>query len=239
MLVDGAAVVVEHRQPRGADRGVGLPVAPGPAHRVGDDDGDLDAEQLAQPRPQSCRAGIGIGWQQGQFAAVDVRAVHPGGGLDQAVGVLGDQRAALAGQHPHRLLVDQLAPQRIPLLGVGRRGDDAALALGHDLAGDDNDVGIGQPGRCGRQRRPPGRRPAETPAARPPAAPAVRRRCRAQRRSRRQPGQVQPGAHHLRGGRRIGHQKRYRAHLHAGHLGAVALADQPAASSSPVPERAP
>ena len=105
----------------------------------------VHAEAFAQPGPQRRGAGVRIGRQQRQLACVDVGAVHPGGGLHQAERVLGDQGAALAGKNPHSFGVDQLAPQRIPLLRIGRRGDDAALALGHHLAGDHHHVVVAQP----------------------------------------------------------------------------------------------
>ncbi len=56
-----------------------------------------------------------------QLVAADVGSVYPGGGLHQPVPVLGNQGAALAGQHPDGFLVDQLAPQPIAFLGIGRR----------------------------------------------------------------------------------------------------------------------
>ena len=147
LLIVFAGIAVQHLQAGRADRDVGLPGAPGPAHRVGDDDADLDAEPLAQRGDQRRGAAVGIDRQQGEFVRVDVRSVHPGGGLHQPDRVLGDQRATLAGQHPHRLAVDQLAAQRVPQLGIGGCVDDAALALGQHLAGDDDDVVIAQPRR--------------------------------------------------------------------------------------------
>ena len=114
-------VAVQHRQTRGADRGVGLAVAPRPAHGVGDDDADGDARAVPAVRLRSARcAGVGIDRQQGEFGDVDVGAVDASGGLHQADRVLGDQRAALASEHPDRLGIDQLAAQRIPLVRVGR-----------------------------------------------------------------------------------------------------------------------
>ena len=145
-------VAVQHRQTRRADRGVDLAVAPGPAHRVGDDDADGHAEPLAQAGAQRRGAAVGVDGQQRQFGRADVGAVDAGGGLHETEVVLGDQRAALAGQHPDRFFVDQLAPQRIPLLGILRRGHDAALALGQHLAGDHHDVVVAQPRRGGGQR---------------------------------------------------------------------------------------
>ena len=68
--------------------------------------------------------------------------------MDDALAVRGDQGATLAREHTDRLLIDQLAAQRIPRFGIGGGGDDAPLALGHHLAGDDDDVAVAQPG-CG------------------------------------------------------------------------------------------
>ena len=58
-----------------------------------------------------------------------------------------------------RLGVDELAAQPVARLGVGGRGDEPALDLGDDLAGDDHDVAVGQPRRRGRRAPRPGRRP--------------------------------------------------------------------------------
>ena len=170
-----ARVAVQHGQAGGADREVGLAVAPGPAHGVGDDHADRDPEPLAQPGPQRRGAGVGVDGQQRELTGVDVGAVDSRGGLHQAERVLGDQRAALAGEHPHGFGIDQLAPQRVPLFRVGRGGDDAALALGHHLAGDHHDVVVAQP-RCGLGDAPRrGRRPAGTREAPAPGSISTRR----------------------------------------------------------------
>ena len=60
-------VAVQHRQAGGADREVGLAVAPGPAHGVGDDHADRDTEPFAQPGPQRRGAAIRVGRQQRQL----------------------------------------------------------------------------------------------------------------------------------------------------------------------------
>ena len=72
------------------------------------------------------------------------------------------KRAALACEYAHRLVVDQSAAKGIPLLGIRRRGDDAALALGEHLAGDHHDVVVAQPRRRRGDRRTPRRHPAGT-----------------------------------------------------------------------------
>ena len=114
---------------------------------------DGDTEAAAQPGPQCRRAAIGIDGQQRQFVRADVGSVDAGRGLDDAQFVLGDQRAAFAGQYADGLVVDKLAAQRVPLLGVFGRGHQPAFALGHHLAGDHHYVAVAQPGRGGGQRR--------------------------------------------------------------------------------------
>ena len=106
----------------------------------------------AQCRPQGGGAGVGVDRQQREFGCADIGSVDPGGGLHQTDLVLSDQRAAAACQHPDRLIVDQLAAQRVPFFRVGRGGDDPALAFGHHLAGDDDDIAVAQPRRRGGDR---------------------------------------------------------------------------------------
>jgi hypothetical protein len=60
---------VQHGQAGRPDREVGLAIAPGPAHGVGDDHADRHAEAFTQPGPQRRGAGIGIDGQQGQLVA--------------------------------------------------------------------------------------------------------------------------------------------------------------------------
>ena len=147
--VDSTRISVQHSQTGRADSGVDLTVAPGPAHRVGDHHRDVDAQPVAQTGAQRGGAAVGIDWQQRKFGPAHVGSVHAGGGLNQPDPVLGDQGPALARQHPHRLVVDQLAPQRIPLVGVLGCGHQPALAFGHHLAGDHDDVAVAQPWRGG------------------------------------------------------------------------------------------
>ncbi len=91
--------------------------------------------------------------QQRELTGVDVGAVDSRGGLHQSDRVLGDQRAALAREYPYCFGIDQLAPQRVSLLRVDWSVDDAALALGHHLAGDHHDVVVAQPRCCLCERR--------------------------------------------------------------------------------------
>ena len=142
-----ARVAVQHRQPGRADRDVGLTGAPGAAHGVGDHHTHAHPESLTQLLHQPSRTAVGIDGQQRQFGGVDIRAVHPGRGLHQTQRVLGDQRAPLAGQHPHRLGVDQPAPQRVPQLRIGRCVDHPALTFGEHLAGDHDHIVVVQPRR--------------------------------------------------------------------------------------------
>ena len=60
MPVDGTEIVVQHSETGRADGGVDLAVAPGAAHRVGDDHGDGDAKPLAQLGAQPRGAGIRV-----------------------------------------------------------------------------------------------------------------------------------------------------------------------------------
>ena len=107
--VDRAAVAVQHGQARRPDRGVGLPDPPATAHRVGDDHGDVDPEQLPQRRPQPRRAGVRVGGQQGQLVAAHVRPVDARRGLHDPQLVRDDQRLPAPREHPLGLGVDQLA----------------------------------------------------------------------------------------------------------------------------------
>ncbi len=140
-------VAVQNSEPRRADSGVDLAVAPSAPHGVGDDHADGDAEPVAKGGAQRRRASVRVDGQQRQFGGADVGTIHARRGLHDTEVVLGDQRAALACQHPDGLVIDQLAPQRIPLLGVIGCGHDAAFALGQHLAGDDDDVVVTQPRR--------------------------------------------------------------------------------------------
>ena len=146
MRVGGSGVAVQDREPGGADGDIGLSVAPGAPHGVGDDDADPDPEKGGKAGADRRGAAVRVHREQGEFGGVDIGAVHAGGGLDQPDGVLGDQGFALAGQYPHGLVVDELAAQGVPLLGVGGCADDTALGLGEHLAGDDHHVVIAQPG---------------------------------------------------------------------------------------------
>ena len=175
----------------------------------------VDAEPVAQPGPQRSGAGVGIDRQQREFGPADVGPVHAGGGLNQPEPVLGDQGPALARQHAHRLVVDQLAPQLVALLGVFGRRHQPALALGHHLAGDHHDVAVAQP-RCGGGdgsaqvvAGPEFGKPGDgQDLDRRGGAVLDRRRIRSRRHARK----LQPGADHLGGRLRVGHQQRHRPH---------------------------
>ena len=140
-------VAVQHGQARGADRGVGLAVAPGATHRVGDDDADGDAEQ-------SSRVGLAV------VAALPSGST--GSSASSAESTLDPSTPAAAWMRPIAFSVISVrplrastrtasasiepAPQGISLLGIRRCRDDAALALGEHLAGDHDDVVVAQPG---------------------------------------------------------------------------------------------
>ena len=142
-----SGVAVQHRQPGGTDREIGLAVAPCPPHGVGDHHADRHPEPLMQHRAQCRGAGVRVHRKQRQLRRADIGAVHTGRRLHQPKRVLGDQRAALARQHAYGFDIDQFAPQRIPFIRIRGRRDDSSLALGHHLAGDHHDVVVAQPRR--------------------------------------------------------------------------------------------
>ena len=141
---------MQHGQPGGADRDVGLPVAPGPAHGVGDDDADGDAEPLPQARTAAPRR-----WRRGPPAAARAPWTP----------TLEPSTPAAACTRPSAFSVISVRPLRASTRtasasislrrrasrssGSDGRVDDAALALGHHLAGDHHDVVVAQP-RCRR-----------------------------------------------------------------------------------------
>ncbi len=153
MLVDPPGVTVEHRQPGGADRRVGLPVPPGPAHRVGHHDRHLDAQPFPDAGPEPRGAGVRVLREQRDLVGGDVGGVDPGGGLHDAQPVLRDEAVPEPGDHRDRLLADQFPPGGLAGLRVAGNGHQPALGLRDDLAGDHDDVVVPQPGgRSGDQR---------------------------------------------------------------------------------------
>ena len=213
--VVGARVAVQHRQPGGADRGVGLPVAPGPPHGVGDDDADRDAEPLAQPVRSAAALPSG---------STGSRASSPASTLDPSTPAAACTRPSVFSvisvrplRASTRTASSSMSLRRSASRSSGSvgRGDDAALALGQHLAGDDQDVVIAQPRRGGGDRGgqivagpelgQPGHRAGSRSRAAGP--------CSAFTAST--PARSSPAAHHLGGGRRIGHQQGDRSHLDA------------------------
>ena len=74
-----------------------MPVAPGPAHGVADDDADLDAAALPQGLAQPLRRRVRVDRQQREFVARDVRRVDAGGGEHKPVPRLRRSQVAAAG----------------------------------------------------------------------------------------------------------------------------------------------
>ena len=126
-----------------ADRGVGDASSPRPAHRVADNNGDVDAELGSQPLPQPGGGRVRVDGQQCEFVAGDVRAVHARGGEHEPLPGLDDPQIAPGGDHPHRFLVDRLASRLLTHIGVGgRQRDQPALDLRHGLGGHHQDVAV-------------------------------------------------------------------------------------------------
>ncbi len=136
------AAVVPHRQhPGGADRGVGLPGPPRPAHGVGDDDPDGHPEPGTQRLAQPPGGLVGVLGEQHDGAGGGVGLVDPGGGHHEPVPGLRDRRRAASGHHAHRLRRDRV---------LAGHGGDPALGLADHLRGDHEDVAVEQPraARC-------------------------------------------------------------------------------------------
>ena len=128
--VGRAAQVVDRAEAGDADGDVDHAGAPGPAHGVADDDGDVDAQRGAQRRPAAPRArGVRVDRQQGELAGAHVAGVHAGGGEHQALRVSRDPGPARRGDDPDGLLVDRGLPGRLPAGRVGRRRQQPALHL--------------------------------------------------------------------------------------------------------------
>ena len=131
-----AAQVLEHLDAGRADRGVDDAIAPRPAHRVGDDHRDVDAESIAagpigsRPRTHPGRWAAARPSRRGRCSR---RCRRP--------------RA----RSPWRVCTIWVRPRRATTRTVSRgevvlaaAWDETALGLGDDLAGHDDDVSVAQ-----------------------------------------------------------------------------------------------
>ncbi len=222
-------MVVERGEPGRTDRGVDHAHPPGPAERVADDHGDLDAGELAQPGSELGRAAVRVHRQQHHGAGGGVAGVDAGRGQDEAVPGLDDARRARAGRPagrsrrrcaprawlrrtscPSALLTTLLVTTST---SPSRRSGTAAASRAARSA---PSVDLGKPGdRAERDRGPHPR----SSAARSSAAAAIRRVALS-----------------------VGHQQRHGAHGDPGQLSDVAasaLVDQPAVEQAGVAGRRP
>ncbi len=127
VVVGGAAEVDERRDARAADRDVHDAATPGPAERVRDHDGDLDAEPFAQLAAEPLRRAVRVLRQQREEPLLDVGGVDARVRAHEPVAGLGDHEVAAPGDDAPRLPLDPGLAAAVVL------GDDAALGLGHDL----------------------------------------------------------------------------------------------------------
>ena len=147
-----ALQVAQHLDACGADCDVGRSLAPRAAEGVADDDADLAAGQLVQPRAQAGRGGVRIDGQEDERAGLGrVRRVDSARRADEAVARLGDHERAARANDALRLAENDLDPPRIAvareLTRSGRRLDlvqahDAALDLRDRLLRDDEHVAV-------------------------------------------------------------------------------------------------
>ena len=127
VVVGGPAEVDERRDARAADRDVHDPATPGPAERVRDHDGDLDAEPFAQLAAEPLRRAVRVLRQQREEPLLDVGGVDARVRAHEPVAGLGDHEVAAPGDEAPRLPLD---PGLAAAVGLG---DHTALGLGHDL----------------------------------------------------------------------------------------------------------
>ncbi len=145
VAIGTAGEVVEHDEAGSADGEVGLTVSPRSAERVRDDHADPSAGHCEEACAQATRRGVGVERQQHEPPGFHVRGVDTRRGHHEAVPGLRDHRVPPSGDLPDGLRRDGRKP-------VGTV-DDPALGLAHDLAGDDDDVAVGQLGhRRGHER---------------------------------------------------------------------------------------
>ena len=156
-----AAEVDERRDARAADRDVHDAATPGPAERVRDHDGDLDAEPFAQLAAEPLRRAVRVLRQQREEPLLDVGGVDARVRAHEPVAGLGDHEVAAPGDEAPRLALD---PGLAAAVGLG---DHAALGLGHDLLRHRDHVAVANAHRAERsgEERRRGRRPAGPPGA--------------------------------------------------------------------------
>src|SRR5262245_6100133 len=134
--VGGVGKSLERVQARGPDGDVGLPLTPGPAGRVGDDDGDVDPGQPADPLPQLSGRGVRVVGEHDDRPGRGVRRVETGRRQSQAVAGPDDPGRAAPGDHSYGMPGDELVAVALV---------DEPGGLAHDLARDDDGVAVGQP----------------------------------------------------------------------------------------------
>src|SRR6476659_557673 len=159
--VELAVEIEDRRGPGDSERDIGGSEAPGPAERVGNDDTDIDAGQLADPRPESCSRGVGIDREENQrVRSFRVRGVDAGRGAHEPVPRLRDDEGRA---RAHDLACFGHADLDAPRVGVtrelacalgyfdAREVDDPALHLRDRLLCDDEDVVLSEPAYCRRR----------------------------------------------------------------------------------------
>jgi len=150
------AQVSDRQHPRDADRDVHGAQSPCASVRVRDDHGDIGLRRGDEGVADAARRGVGIGGQGQDHLtrlARHVRAIHARVGADPTVAGLHDERTRTLADNGPRAAQDHLNEARVlaHLEGQGerlRRGrhggqvDEAALSLGHDFVGDDEDIAV-------------------------------------------------------------------------------------------------
>ncbi len=141
-------------KPGHADRDIDDAPAPGPAERVGHDDGDVDAVARSDGRADPRRGTVGVDRQERHDRTgrrPDVRGIDAAVGAHEPVRGLGDQYAVLHPDDASGLAEDDLDLARVAVEAFGeldrlapgsdgRQVDDGSLGLRHDLLGDDEHV---------------------------------------------------------------------------------------------------
>ena len=145
-----ALEVDDCRHSRTPDRDIGDPAPPRPAERVRDDHADIDAERVAERRPESPRREVGVLGEERGGPVGHVGKVDAGVGADEPVPCLADDELTATAQDPHRFPFDQCG------LGLGVRVielDQPPFGLRDDLLGHHEDITVPEPGPLRRRRR--------------------------------------------------------------------------------------